>query len=84
MKVVSYSDARNNLKDIIDCAIDDADIAVINRRDGQNAVLMGQDHYDSLMETLYLLSSPANASRLMESVKQARLSNTTQHDLIED
>lgn len=45
---------------------------------------MGQEHYDSLMETLYLLSSPNNAARLNESIAQLRASRTTERDLIED
>ena len=72
MHVFTYTDARNNLKSVLDKVIDDVDVAFITRKEGGHAVVMGQDHYDSLMETLYLLSSPNNASRLNESIAQLR------------
>lgn len=84
MHVFTYTDVRNNLKSVLDKVIDDADVAVITRKEGQHAVVMGQAHYDSLMETLYLLSSPNNAARLNESIAQLRASQTVQRDLIED
>lgn len=84
MHVFTYTDARNNLKSVLDKVIDDADVAVITRKEGQHAVVMGQDHYDSLMETLYLLSSPNNAARLNNSIAQLRSSQTKPRDLIED
>lgn len=84
MQVVTYTDARNNLKSVLDKVIDDADVAVITRKEGQHAVVMGQDHYNSLMETLYLLSSPNNAARLQHSIEQLRASQTSKRDLIED
>lgn len=84
MHVFTYTDARNNLKSVLDTVIEDADVAVITRKEGQHAVVMGQEHYDSLMETLYLLSSPNNAARLNESIAQLRASKTQQRELIED
>ena len=84
MQIFTYTDARNNLKTVLDRVIDDADVAVITRKEGQHAVVMGQEHYDSLMETLYLLSSPNNAARLNESIAQLRASNTKERELIED
>lgn len=84
MKVITYTDARNNLKSVLDRVIKDADITVITQREGQHAVVMGQDHYDSLMETLYLLSSPNNATRLTDSIAQVKAENTIQRDLIEE
>lgn len=84
MHVFTYTDARNNLKSVLDRVIDDADVAVITRKEGNHAVVMGQDHYDSLMETLYLLSSPNNAARLNHSIAQLRASQTKERALIED
>ena len=84
MHVFTYTDVRNNLKSVLDKVIDDADVAVITRKEGQHAVVMGQAHYDSLMETLYLLSSPNNATRLNESIAQLRASKTKRMELIED
>ena len=84
MHVFTYTDARNNLKSVLDKVIDDVDVAFITRKEGGHAVVMGQDHYDSLMETLYLLSSPNNASRLNESISQLRAGKTKHRALIED
>ena len=76
MHVFTYTDARNNLKSVLDKVIDDVDVAFITRKEGGHAVVMGQDHYDSLMETLYLLSSP-NRGRLrkrnLKHVKPSRV-----------
>ena len=84
MHVFTYTDARNNLKSVLDKVIDDAEVAMITRKDGGHTVVMGQDHYDSLMETLHLLSSPNNAIRLNESVAQLRSSQTLTKELIDD
>jgi len=84
MLVFTYTDVRNNLKSVLDRVIDDADVAIITRKEGNHAVVMGQEHYDSLMETLYLLSSPNNVARLNHSIEQLRASQTKQRDLIED
>ncbi|MBC3877115.1 type II toxin-antitoxin system prevent-host-death family antitoxin [Undibacterium sp. FT79W] len=82
MRVISYSEARNSLKSVIDNVIDDADITVINRRDGGDAVVMSLDHYQQMAETLYLLSAPANAQRLAESIKQYRAGKTAKRTLV--
>jgi antitoxin YefM len=76
MRVVNFSEARNNLKAVIDGVVEDADYAVISRRDAPDAVLMSLDTYNSLMETVYLLKSPANAAHLQRSVEQLRAGKT--------
>lgn len=72
MKIIIFSDARNNLRSILDQVAEDADVTVIARFDGPHAVVMSFDHYGSLMETVHLLSSPANAAHLAKSIEQAR------------
>jgi antitoxin YefM len=84
MRTVHFSDARNNLKAIIDQTIEDADAILITRRDAPNAVIMSQEQYDSLMETMYLLRSPANASRLAQSIEHLRRGKSTERFLVED
>ena len=84
MHVFTYTDARNNLKSVLDKVIDDADVGFITRTEGGHAVVMGQDHYVRLMETLYLLSSPNNTTRLNESIAQLRAGKTKQRELIKD
>ena len=73
MRIVTYSHARNALKTVLDSVVQDADVTIISRRDAEgDAVVMSLDHYNSLMETLHLLQSPANAAHLALSIKQLR------------
>jgi antitoxin YefM len=70
MRVVNFSEARNSLKSVIDQVIDDADYTVIARRDAPDAVMMSLDTFNSLMETVHLLKSSANAAHLAKSIEQ--------------
>ena len=72
MKVVNFSVARSSLKDVIDQVVADADYTVITRREAPDAVLMSLDAFSSLVETLRLLKSPANAAHLARSIEQLR------------
>ena len=72
MRVVSYSEARSRFKEVIDQVVDDADVTIISRRDADHAVLMSLQTYESMMETLHLLKSPANARHLEKSITQYR------------
>jgi antitoxin YefM len=83
MHVISYTDARNTLKAVIDQVNDDQAPTLIHRRDGGNAVLMSEQAYSSMQETLYLLSNPANARALMRSVAQAKAGKAKARKLIE-
>jgi antitoxin YefM len=70
MRVVNFSYARNNLKKLIDDVVGDVDFTVISRRDAPDAVLLSLDSFNSLMETVHLLKSPANAAHLARSLAQ--------------
>jgi antitoxin YefM len=83
MHVVNFSEARNMLKDVIDRVVNDADVTIISRRDASDAVIMSLDHYNSLMETVHLLESPANAAHLAQSIAQLRSGHVQQRDLDE-
>jgi antitoxin YefM len=83
MRIINFSDARNSLRAVIDQVVEDADVTVISRRDAPDAVVMSFDHYSSLMETVHLLSSPANAAHLAKSIAQARAGRSRHRDLIE-
>jgi antitoxin YefM len=72
MQIVNFSDARNNLKGLIDRVVEDADYTVIARRDAPNAVIVSQEYFDSMMETVHLLKVPANAAHLQKSIAQYR------------
>jgi antitoxin YefM len=83
MRVVNFSEARNSLKSVIDQVIDDADYTVIARRDASDAVVMSLDTFNSLMETVHLLKSPANAAHLARSMAQYRQGQANQRNLID-
>ncbi|MEQ1661096.1 MAG: type II toxin-antitoxin system prevent-host-death family antitoxin [Thiobacillus sp.] len=73
MRIVTYSHARNSLKTVLDTVVQDADVTIISRRDAEgDAVVMSLDHYNSMIETLHLLQSPANAAHLAKSITQLR------------
>jgi len=84
MRVISFSDARNKLKNVLDQVVNDADCTVITRRDAEDAVVMSLDHFNGLMETVHLLKTPANAAHLTKSIKQYQASKTEVHELTDD
>lgn len=83
MRVVNFSEARSSLKTVIDQVIDDADYTVIARRDAPDAVVMSLDTFNSLMETVHLLKSPANAAHLAKSLAQFRAGKLTKKALLD-
>ena len=83
MQVVSFTEARERLKAVLDRVEADADMTLISRRNAQGAVLMSLDTYNSLMETIHLLRSPANAAHLQRSLEQADRAELLEHGLIE-
>ncbi|CAG0912199.1 unnamed protein product, partial [Cyprideis torosa] len=84
MNIVSFTEARNGLKAVLDRVVNDADATVITRRDAEDAVVMSLDHYNSLMETVYLLRSPANAEHLSRSIAQYKAGKVTRRELTQD
>ncbi|EFH72329.1 conserved hypothetical protein [Vibrio cholerae RC385] len=84
MRIVSFTEARNSLKAVLDAVVNDADTTVITRRDSEDAVVMSLDYYNSLMETVHLLRSPANAEHLNRSIAQFKAGKVTQRDLIDE
>lgn len=83
MQVVSFSEARESFKAVLDRVEADADVTLITRRHAQGAVVMSLDTYNSLMETVHLLRSPANAAHLQRSLEQAERGELLAHPLID-
>lgn len=81
MQAVTFSEARNNLKSLLDTVVNDASATIITRRDAAHAVVMSLDYYNSLMETVHLLRSPANAEHLAKSIEQYRSGKVSQQAL---
>ena len=84
MRVVNFSEARNNLKFVLDRVSDDADYTIITRRDSDDAVVMSLDTFNSYMETFHLLRSPANAAHLAKSIEQYQSGKTHIRELMDE
>jgi len=84
MQVVNFTEARNNLKRILDEVVEDADYTVINRRDASDTVVMSLQSFNSLMETVHLLKSPANLSHLEKSISQYQQGKASEHPLTDE
>lgn len=84
MKIISFTEARNSLKSVLDEVVNNADTTVITRRDADDAVVMSLDYYNSLMETVHLLRSPANAEHLQRSIAQFKAGKASQKELVDD
>jgi len=84
MKIITFSEARNKLKNVLDRVVNDADYTVITRRDADDAVVMSLDYFNSLLETVHLLKSPANAAHLERSISQYRQGQVVEKDLLDE
>ena len=71
MAHVSYSELRNNLATYLDAVCDGRAPLVVTRQNARSVVLMSEEEYEGLMETVHLLKSPANAARLLRAIKEA-------------
>ena len=72
MDVISYTTVRAKLAETMDRVNDNNEPVIITRQRGKSAVLMSLEDFNSYVETDYLLSSPKNAQRLTQAVKQLK------------
>ena len=84
MTVINYTEARNNLKYLLDSVVEDADYTIINRRDADDAVVMSLDYFNAMQETLHLLRSPKNVAHLEKSIAQYKEHKLESHGLINE
>lgn len=84
MNVTSISKFRKDAKAYFDQVIDNKDVLLITRNDGQTVVVMTLDQYNSQAETDYLNSSPANRKHLESSITSLRAGRLEEHALIKD
>jgi len=84
MRIVSFTEARNGLKSVLDNVVNDINYTIITRRDAEDAVVMSMDHYNSLMKTVHLLKSPASAAHLSKSIEQYQLGRVTEREILND
>jgi antitoxin YefM len=84
MIAANYTEFRKELKDYLDSVELNNETLIIKRGSGKGTVLISLEEYNSIMETLHLLSSKKNARRLYESIEQMKSGKTVQQDLIEE
>lgn len=68
----TYTQARKQLKTLMDRAVDDREVVIVRRRSGGAVAMIAADELQSLMETAHLLRSPKNAERLLAALERAR------------
>jgi len=84
MIAANYTEFRTRLKKFLDTVESDNETLIIKRGSGKGTVMISLDEYNSIMETVHLLSSKSNADRLYESIKQMKSGNTVNEKLIEE
>ncbi len=83
MKTMSYSESRAHYAATLDSVLDDREEVVITRAGREPVVIVALEDYEALRETAYLLRSPANARRLIESIERLHAGGGSEHDLAE-
>lgn len=84
MIAANYTEFRTGLKKFLDDVENNNETLIIKRGTGKGTVLLSLDEYNSMMETMHLLSSKTNADRLYESINQMKTGKVVRKKLIED
>ncbi|MBU2507907.1 MAG: type II toxin-antitoxin system Phd/YefM family antitoxin [Bacteroidetes bacterium] len=83
MIAANFTEFRTGLKKFLDDVEQNNETLIIKRGLGKGAVLISLDEYNSIMETVHLLSSKANADRLYESINQMKKGEIVKNELID-
>ena len=83
METLSITDARANMKAVLDRVVADKAPIAITRPRGESVVLISASEWASIEETLYLLQSPKNAVRLLDAIRGLEAGEGVEHELIE-
>lgn len=83
MKTMSYTESRAHYAEVLDSVIDDREEVVITRAGHDPVVIVSLEDYEALKETAYLMRSPANARRLLDSMERLEGGQGEQHELID-
>ncbi len=84
MEVVNYSDARANLKGVMDRVVNDRTHVVITRQKAEAVVIVSLEDWNAMAETMHLLSTAANAERLRESIRELDGGGGTERELLRE
>ncbi|HZX62762.1 MAG TPA: type II toxin-antitoxin system prevent-host-death family antitoxin [Bacteroidales bacterium] len=84
MRAANFTEFRTKLKQYLDDVEKNNETLIIKRGTGHGAVLISLDEFNSIIETMHLLSSKANADRLYESMHQMKTGKSIHKELIEE
>src|SRR5260221_6354329 len=84
MATISYTDFRQHLAKYMDDVWDSRAPLRVTRQNARPVIVLSEDEYEGMMETLHLLRSPANAERLLRSIKSADAGQLTERDVAEE
>ena len=71
-EITNPTDARNGFFKLLERVAENNEVFIVNRRDGENVALISESDLKSLVETVYLLRSPANGHRLLDAIEESR------------
>ena len=83
MNAITYTEARSDLANTIKRVCQDHNPIIITRKRENSVVMMSLDDYESITETAYLLRSPKNVRRLLDSIKEIEDGRGRERSLIE-
>ena len=83
MVAITINQAKQNIDELIEHVIADAEPTIICDDKGQKVVILSLDEFNSWQETLYLLSNPANADHLRRSIQEDESGKAIERKLIE-
>ena len=84
MATISYTDFTQHLAKYMDDVWDSRAPLRVTRQNARPVIVLSEDEYEGMMETLHLLRSPANAERLLRSIKSADAGQLTERDVAEE
>jgi antitoxin YefM len=71
-EITTPTDARNSFFKLLEQVVENHQVFIINRREGENVALISESDLTSLLETVYLLRSPVNGRRLLDAIAESR------------
>lgn len=83
MQVLTYSEARSRLKDVMEQVTDNHDEVIVTRKNGKPVVMVSLEEWNAIQETMHLLASPANAQSLRVSIAQLEAGHGGERALID-
>lgn len=83
MEITTYSNFRQNLKSFMDNVLYTSHALYVSRARGEDVVVLSKSDYESMQETIYLLSNPKNAQRLADGIKEYEHGKGVKRELID-